>query len=71
MQIFDIAYATVQLQTFPTRRGSTFYLIPSRYLFNRKITFKALGGHGRGRGRGHGRGRGRGHGRRITLALCK
>ena len=64
--ISNIAYATLQLQTFPTLGRSTFYLIPSRHLFNRKMTFKASG---RGRGR-RGRGR-RGRGRRIALAPCK
>ena len=61
MKISNIAYATLQLQTFPTRGRSTFYLIPSRHLFNRKMTFKASGGR-RGRGRGRGR---------IALAPCK
>ena len=61
--IFYIAYATLQLQTFPTLGRSTFYLIPSRHLFNRKMTFKASGRRRRGRGR---RRRGR-----IALAQCK
>ena len=39
MPIFNMTYATVQLQTFPTRGRSTSHLIPSRHLFNRKITF--------------------------------
>ena len=64
--IFYIAYATLQLQTFPTRGRSTFYLIPSRHLFNRKMTFKASG-----RRRGRRRGRRPGRGRRIALAPCK
>ena len=57
---FNIAFATVELQTFPTRGPSTFYLIPSRHLFNRKMAFKASGGRRRRRGRG-----------RIALAPCK
>ena len=63
MKISNIAYATLQLQTFPTRGRSTFYLIPSRHLFNRKMTFKASGGRRR-RGR-------RGRRGRIALAPCK
>ena len=63
-QFFYVTYATVQLQTFPTRGRTIFYLILSRHLFNSKMTFKASG-RGRG-GRGGGRGR-----RRITLAPCK
>ena len=58
-KISNIAYATLQLQTFPTLVRSTFYLIPSRDLFTRKMTFKASGLRGRGR-RG-----------RIALAPCK
>ena len=61
-KISNIAYATLQLQTFPTLGRSTFYLIPSRHLFNRKMTFKASGRRRRGRGR---------RGRRIALAPCK
>ena len=56
--ILNIAYATVQLQTFQTRGRSTFHLIPSRHLFNHKMTFKASGCGRRRR-------------LRITLALCK
>ena len=65
VKLSNIAYATLQLQTFPTLGRSTFYLIPSRHLFNRKMTFKASGRRRRGRGRGRGR-RGR-----IALAPCK
>ena len=64
VKVSNIAYATLQLQTFPTLGRSTFYLIPSRHLFNRKMTFKASGRRGRGRGRGR-------RGRRIALAPCK
>ena len=53
--IFDIAYATVPLQTFQTRIRSTFYLIPSRHLFNCKMTFETSGRRGC---------------RGITLTLC-
>ena len=40
MPIFNIVYATVQLQTFPTKGRATFYLIPSRHLFNPKWRLK-------------------------------
>ena len=57
VKIPNIAYATLQLQTFPTRGQSNFYLIPSRHLFNLKMTFQASG---RRRGRS-----------RIAFAACK
>ena len=59
MPIFHITYAIVKLQTFPTGHRSYFYLIPSRQLFNRKITFIASGR------------RDRGCCGQIALALCK
>ena len=50
--VYVVAYATVQLslKTFPTHGRSLFYLILSRHLFDREITFKAPGSY-RGRGR--------------------
>lgn len=51
MPIFNnnIAYVRVQPQTFPTVGRSMIYFISSKYLFDRKITFKAMGRRSRGR----------------------